>query len=71
MHVGHLWNDTDGGKTDVLGENSVPPPIFCHSFHKFTGLRSNTCLSRERPAAKLMSHDTPKIPENIPNNSKI
>ena len=60
-----------GKKTDVLGENPVPPPIFYYNFHKFTGLRSNACLPRERPATNLMSHGTPKILQNVPNTSNI
>jgi hypothetical protein len=71
MNVEHLWNDNDGEKTDVLGENPLPSPIFYHNFHKFTDLRSNTCFPRERPATNLMSHGTPKILQNIPDTSNI
>jgi len=46
----HLWNDTDGGKPEVLGEKTVPVPLSPPQIsHWLTWYRTRVSSLRGRP----------------------
>ena len=51
------WNDTERAKTDVLGGNPVPVPLFSTTNLTWTELRSNLALRGESQAKALASKD--------------